>query len=134
MAELAENRAEDPRIPELAARIETAQGPELDTLEGWLADWGVDPAGGGGHDGHDGGSMGIMSQEDMDALGTASGAEFDRLFLEQMVEHHTGAVEMAQTELEEGEFEGALDMAGSIRTGQTEEIAEMEQLLDELDR
>ena len=76
--------------------------------------------------------MGVMSQEDMDALGAASGAEFDSLFLEQMIEHHTGAVEMAETELDEGKFPGALEMAESIRASQSEEIAEMEQLLDEL--
>ncbi len=133
MAQLAEDRADDSRIADLAARIEAAQGPELDTLRGWLGDWGVEAAGGGGHDGHDAESMGTMSQEDMDALSAASGAGFDRLFLEQMIEHHTGAVEMAETELAEGEFRGALEMAESIRTAQNEEIAEMEQLLDELD-
>ncbi len=132
MAQLAEDRAGDPRITDLAARIEAAQAPELDTLEGWLADWGAEPEGDGGHDGHGGSSMGTMSQEDMDALGTASGAEFDQLFLEQMIEHHTGAVEMAETELDEGEFADALEMAESIRTSQAEEITEMEQLLDEL--
>ena len=132
MAQLADDRAEDPRISDLAARIEAAQAPELDTLEGWLADWGAEPGGEGGHDGHGGSSMGIMSEEDMDALGTASGAEFDSLFLEQMIEHHTGAVEMAEVELDEGEFADALEMAESIRAGQSEEITEMEQLLDEL--
>ena len=76
--------------------------------------------------------MGTMSGEDMDSLGTASGPEFDSMFLELMIEHHTGAVEMAETELDEGRFADALEMAESIRTGQAEEISEMEQLLDEL--
>ena len=133
MAQLAEDRADDPRISDLATRIEAAQAPELDTLDGWLADWDAEPAEDAAHGGHDEGhSMGTMSQEEMDALGTASGAEFDRLFLELMVEHHTGAVEMAETELHEGEFADALAMAESIRAGQAEEITEMEQLLDEL--
>jgi uncharacterized protein (DUF305 family) len=133
MAQLAEDRAGDPRISDLATRIEAAQAPELDTLEGWLADWGAGPSGEDGHGGHDGGhSMGTMSQEDMDDLGTASGAEFDSLFLELMIEHHTGAVEMAETELNEGEFADALEMAESIRTGQAAEITEMDRVLDEL--
>lgn len=129
MAQLAEDRAGDPRIADLANRIEAAQAPELGTLQGWLADWDAEPAGENGHGGH---SMGTMSEEDMDALGAASGASFDSSFLELMIEHHTGAVEMAGTELDEGEFADALEMAESIRTGQAEEITEMEQLLDEL--
>ena len=136
MAQLAENRAADPRVSDLAARIEAAQAPELDTLTGWLSEWGVDGAGeDGGHGSgmaHDAASMGTMSEEDMEALTAAEGAPFDRLFLEQMIVHHTGAVEMAETELADGEFPTALEMAETIRTTQNEEIAEMEQLLDEL--
>lgn len=131
MARLAEDRAADPRVVDLAARIEAAQAPELDTLTGWLDDWGADPAEGGGHGmDHDGGSMEMMTEEDMTALTSADGAAFDELFLEQMIEHHTGAVEMAETELSDGEFPAALEMAESIRTSQSEEIAEMEGLLD----
>ncbi len=80
----------------------------------------------------DHGSGGMMSEQDMQALMNATGAEFDRLFLTQMVAHHTGAVEMAQTEAAEGRNSGALGMAESIRDSQSAEIAEMEQLLDEL--
>jgi uncharacterized protein (DUF305 family) len=136
MAQLADERAEDPRITDLAARIEAAQAPEIDTLTGWLGDWGVEPGDDGGHGagmGHDADAMGIMSEEDMDALTAADGAAFDRLFLEQMIEHHTGAVAMAETELADGEFPGALEMAEAIQTTQNDEIAEMEQLLRELD-
>ena len=136
MAQLSDGRAADPGITDLAARIEAAQAPELDTLTSWLGDWGVDAEDGGGHGAgmeHDSGSMGIMGPEDMDALAAASGAGFDELFLEQMIEHHEGAVSMAETEVADGEFPGALEMAESIRTTQNEEIAEMEQLLAEID-
>jgi uncharacterized protein (DUF305 family) len=74
----------------------------------------------------------MMSEQDMQALTNATGAEFDRLFLTQMIAHHTGAVEMAQAELSEGRNTDALAMAESIRDGQSDEIAEMEQLLAEL--
>jgi uncharacterized protein (DUF305 family) len=83
------------------------------------------------HGGMDHGG-GMMSEEDMSALMAASGAEFDRLFLEQMIEHHTGAVEMAVTESAEGQNTDAIAMAGTIRDTQNAEIAEMRQLLPEL--
>ena len=106
MARLAEGQAEDPRVRDLADRIEAAQQPEIETLSGWLGDWDADP----GHmDDGMGGMGGMMSEQDMHSLMNATGAEFDRLFLEQMTVHHQGAVEMAEAE-----------------------IAEMEQLLTEL--
>ena len=49
-----------------------------------------------------------------------------------MIAHHTGAVEMAQTEAADGSNSGALGMAESIRDSQSAEIAAMEQLLTEL--
>lgn len=131
MAQLAEGRAADPRVLDLADRIEAAQGPEIETLTGWLEQWGA----GDGHDMDDGmghGASGMMSEEDMQALRNATGAAFDRLFLEQMIVHHTGAVEMAETELEDGRSTDALALAETIRDSQSAEIAEMERLLAEL--
>jgi len=133
MAQMAESRAEDSRVLDLASRIEAAQQPEIDTLTGWLEEWGAEDSGmeGMDHGGMDHGG-GMMSEEDMSALMAASGAEFDRLFLEQMIEHHTGAVEMAVTESAEGQNTDAIAMAGTIRDTQNAEIAEMRQLLTEL--
>lgn len=130
MAQMAQERAADPRVLDLASRIQAAQQPEIETLAGWLAEWGEED-GGMDHSGMDHGG-GMMSEEDMSALMAASGAEFDRLFLEQMIEHHTGAVDMAMTEIAEGKNADALAMAGTIRDTQNAEIAEMTQLLDEL--
>ncbi|RBY84453.1 DUF305 domain-containing protein [Blastococcus sp. TF02A-30] len=128
MAQMASERAQDPRVLGLASRIEAAQQPEIETLTGWLKEWGAEDDGMGGME-HGGG---MMSEEDMNALMAASGAEFDRLFLEQMIEHHTGAVEMATTEAGEGQNTEALAMANNIRDTQNAEIAEMRQLLTEL--
>jgi uncharacterized protein (DUF305 family) len=133
MAQMAQGRAADPRVLDLASRIEAAQQPEIDTLTSWLKEWGVEDSGTGGmdHGGMDHGG-GMMSEEDMNALMAASGAEFDRLFLEQMIEHHTGAVDMAMTESAEGQNLDAIAMAETIRDTQNAEIAEMNQLLIEL--
>ena len=133
MAQMTQGRAQDSRVLDLASRIEAAQQPEIEALTGWLEEWGVEDSGTGGmdHGGVDHGG-GMMSEEDMNALMAASGAEFDRLFLEQMIEHHTGAVDMAVTESAEGDNPNAIAMAETIRDTQNAEIAEMKQVLTEL--
>ena len=135
MAQLAPDRAADPRVADLAARIEAAQAPEIETLSGWLEAWGTEAgsSGGRGHGGMDHGDTGgMMSDEDMAALAYVSGAEFDRVFLTMMVEHHRGATAMAGAEVADGQSPDALAMAEDIRDMQNAEIAEMEQLLAEL--
>jgi len=71
---------------------------------------------------------GMMSDADMQQLTAASGTEFDRLFLQQMIVHHQGALEMADTEIAEGSNTAALALAQSIKTSQTAEISEMQQM------
>ena len=140
MAQLADQRAEDPRVLELAGQIEAAQQPEIDTMTGWLEEWGEPvPSESGDMEGMDHGSgdmggmgMGGMSEEDMSALESASGAEFDRMFLEMMIEHHRGAVEMAEKEAADGSYPDAVAMAEDIAKSQTAEIDTMETLRDEL--
>jgi uncharacterized protein (DUF305 family) len=135
MAQLAPDRAADPRVVDLAARIEAAQAPEIETLSGWLEAWGAEAT---SSTGTDHGSMdhgdtgGMMSDEDMAALADVSGAEFDRMFLAMMTAHHEGAVQQAGTEIADGENPDALAMAEDIRGTQNAEIAEMQQLLAEL--
>ena len=135
MAQLADGRASDPRVIDLADRIEAAQGPEIETMTGWLEAWGEplpeEDMGGMDH-GSGGMDMEGMSEEDMTALDSASGAEFDRMFLEMMIPHHQGAVDMAETEIAEGSNPDAVEMAREIVESQTAEIAEMQTLLTEL--
>ncbi|MEQ7845742.1 DUF305 domain-containing protein [Nocardioides kribbensis] len=131
MATMAQERAASPEVKELADTIEAAQGPEIETLTGWLEDWGQEVSSEdsmGGMD-HSGGMSGMMTDEDMEGLGAATGAEFDQMFLEMMIEHHTGAIEMAQTEQEDGENPDAVALAEKIEADQTAEIAQMEDLL-----
>lgn len=117
----------DERVSNLALDIKDAQGPEIETLNGWLDDWGI-MTGDSGMD-HSGG---MMSDEDMTALKNATGAEASTLFLEQMTEHHQGAIDMAQQELDNGENPDALALAQKIIDAQTAEIATMQSILDTL--
>jgi len=135
MAQLADGRATDPRAVDLADRIEAAQAPEIETMTGWLEEWGEplpeEDMGGMDH-GSGGMDMEGMSEEDMTALDSSSGAEFDRMFLEMMIPHHQGAVDMAETEIADGSNPDAVDMAREIVESQTAEIEEMQTLLTEL--
>jgi len=74
----------------------------------------------------------MMSDDDMSALEDATGAEAARLFLEQMIVHHEGAIMMAEAEVADGENPDATALAEQIIAAQTEEIATMEELLTEL--
>ncbi|MFH8253140.1 DUF305 domain-containing protein [Microbacterium sp. B2969] len=120
----------DARVTDLATDIKEAQGPEIKTMQGWLEDWGVadDSDSMGGMDHGDG----MMSEDDMAALDAATGPEASRLFLEQMIMHHEGAIEMAQTEVESGQNPDAVALANKIVEDQTTEIATMQDLLEQL--
>jgi uncharacterized protein (DUF305 family) len=129
MAEMAAGRASSPEVEDLAARIEKAQGPEIETMTGWLKSWGEEvPSADAGHAGHSG-AEGMMDAAEMDELAKASGREFDTLFLTLMIEHHEGAVEMARTEQKQGRYAPAKEMAGAVISGQSAEIEEMNALL-----
>jgi len=125
----------DPRVVELAEQIKAAQGPEIDTMLGWLEAWGVDydPDSMGGMDhGSMGGDDSMMSEEDMTLLKDAGAADASRLFLEQMIVHHEGAVDMAQTALDDAQNPNVLDLAQQVIDDQTAEIATMQELLEQL--
>ena len=128
MSRLAPERAQSQQVKDLARQIEAAQGPEIETLTGWLRDWGAAPAEHGSH-GDTGGYGGMMSADEMARLERARGAEFDRAFLEMMIRHHEGAVTMARTELSDGQFPAAKQMAQQIIDTQQAEIDTMRTLL-----
>ncbi|TQL21173.1 DUF305 domain-containing protein [Streptomyces sp. SLBN-134] len=134
MSKMAASQASSTEVKDLAARIEKAQDPEIETMSGWLESWGEDvPSSmpGMDHGGHSGSSdmPGMMDTEDMDELMKASGKGFDTMFLTMMVEHHEGAVEMATTEKDKGQYGPAKKLAGEIITAQNAEIEEMNKLL-----
>ncbi|MGP3689790.1 DUF305 domain-containing protein [Streptomyces sp. IBSNAI002] len=130
MADLAPSRAGSAEVKKLAEAIRKAQDPEITTLSGWLTSWGeqVPAAGAADHSAHGAGG-GMMTAEEMDRLGKASGPAFDTAFMELMIKHHEGAVAMAKTELADGAFPGAKTMAEAIISSQSAEIATMNRLL-----
>lgn len=132
MAEIAQDpaRQASPEVIDLAARIEAAQDPEIATLTGWLTAWGQ-PVEMDTSDGHDMSSMtGMMTAEDMDALATMTDADFGEAWLTMMIEHHQGAIEMANEEQSDGMNTDAKALAGQIVAAQQAEVDEMTALLD----
>lgn len=134
MAELAADRADSPEVRQLAEDIEAAQGPEIEAMTQWLKDWGQEiPSGSTDHGdmGH-GGSQempGMMDESEMRRLTDSGGAAFDRMFLQMMVAHHEGALEMARIEQANGENADAVALAERIQADQEAEIAKMDELL-----
>ncbi|MEV5457486.1 DUF305 domain-containing protein [Streptomyces cellulosae] len=133
MADLAPDRARSAEVKKLAAEIEKAQAPEIEKLSGWLTSWGetVPAEGAMDHSMHGGGMEGMMSAEEMTALENASGEAFDTSFMEMMIKHHEGAVEMAKTEQSDGAHAPARKMAADIIASQSAEIEQMKKLLGE---
>lgn len=153
MARMATTQASSQEVKTLAARIESAQAPEIEEMTSWLTAWdepvtadssmgnmdhSSDPAMTSSTmtdssmtgSGMGGSSMpGMMSEEQMTQLQNATGADFDRMFLQMMTEHHEGAVTMAQTEQQQGQNPQAMELADSIVTSQTAEIDQMNQML-----
>ena len=72
---------------------------------------------------------GMMSDQVMSDLGAATGDTFDQMWLESMIAHHEGAVQMADTEIADGKDPDAIALAESIKAAQTTEIATMKKLL-----
>lgn len=116
----------DDQVQALAQQIKDAQAPEIELMQSWLTSWGMSASGDMSGMGH---GDGMMSDGDMAALEAADGAEAARLFLEQMIVHHEGAIEMAQTELDAGANEEVIALAQTILEAQAAEIATMQNLL-----
>ena len=135
MSDLAAKQASSNEVRSLAARIRAAQQPEIDKMQGWLTAWGA--AGEDSHSGHDSGAMddsksaghGMMTDRQMQDLEKSRGADFDRMFLTMMVEHHKGAIAMADDQSKKGQNSDAKAMATDIRDSQQKEVSEMQGLL-----
>ena len=127
----------DPEVAALAVDIRVAQQPEIEQMQSWLETWGHEPDDDGDHGDHgdmmdDGDHDGMMSEEDLADLESAEGDEASRLFLDQMIIHHEGAVRMAEDHLEAGENPEALELSENVISDQSAEIEEMKELRDSL--
>ena len=127
MSDMVAGHTDNAEVVALAAAIKAAQQPEMDRMTTWLQQWGQPvptPDMSGMHGMNHG--AGMMSADQMDALTALSGTEFDRQWLTMMIAHHEGAIDMANTELADGENPEARQMATDIVTAQQKEITDMQ--------
>ena len=130
LSNMVPDRTTNPEIVKLAETISAAQGPEIETMKVFLVQWNAGEA--GGHEGHDMSDMqGMVDAATMEKLKTLNGEAFDTLWLQSMIAHHEGAIEMANTEVEDGTNADAKKLAQEIVIAQTAEITSMKQMLGE---
>lgn len=141
MALLAYDRTSDDHLRQVALDIVLTQQQQQGQMYGWLAVWGLPQAGtaapmswasGHDHDAPDGVMPGMATAEDLAALRAAEGVEADRLFVELMIAHHVGGVEMARAALDLAEHPAVRRLAQAVVDSQTAEIAVLEALLADL--
>ncbi len=136
LSALVPERSTNPELLALAEQIAGAQEPEINTMKAFLVQWKENPE--DSHDGHgdDSGHVdhsqmaGMVDEATMTRLEGLSGPEFDTLWLESMIAHHEGAVEMAEDELAGGANVDAKALAQTIIDAQQAEIAQMQGMLD----
>jgi uncharacterized protein (DUF305 family) len=143
MVDMTMGRDLDPEMVELTEQIRAAQAPEIEQMADWLEDWDqpvpetsrdhanahADEHGGDAGAEMDADMPGMMSAEEMDALESAQGEEFRTMWLEMMIEHHQGAVEMAENVADDGQNAEVRALAEEIIRTQGEEISTMQDLL-----
>ena len=95
----------------------------------FLVQWNENPDTNSGHSGHGSTARGMVDEATMTKLTSLNGAEFDRLWLESMISHHQGAIEMAKAEIADGDNEDAKTLATNIVTTHEAEIGQMKQML-----
>lgn len=122
--EILDKEGIDERVLTLAEQIRNEQEPEIEQMESLLDQWEIDDDA----EPDDDDDGGWMSEVDMEALEAADGSAAERLYLEGVIEGHEAAVEMAETEMEEGINPDALEVAQLIIEAQTAELATMQDL------
>ncbi|VFA99599.1 DUF305 domain-containing protein [Nocardia cyriacigeorgica] len=130
MAKMVPSRTQNPQLLALAAQVEAAQAPEMQQITTLLESFGKPAPSADEHGGHGGHAMpGMMTPEQMTALENATGPEFDRQWMQMMIEHHVGAIDMANTVLADGVNPDTKALATSIVAAQQAEIDQMKQML-----
>ena len=151
MSRLVTDRTSADDVVEISGKIEAAQADEIAFMQGWLterAEHAPDPAknSNGGHHNHNAEKhattdhnapdhtmmAGMASPAQLKALAAAKNVEFDRMFLELMIEHHEGAIIMVDNLLERpgSAYDPTLfSFVSDIKNDQTAEITKMNVML-----
>ena len=133
MSRMAEAHKANPRVIRLATKIDQSQVAEIRIMQDWLRS--------NGQAAPDTSSWrtmtmpGMLTKEQLDQLDKSTGVEFDRHFLDLMIQHHEGALKMVEDLLKTPRGGQEVDVgvfAADVVTVQTAEIGIMRKLLAEL--
>lgn len=140
-------KTDDPELHTVAMDMARTQQAQIGIMQGWLMAWEL-PARASeppmtwmeGHDhSHGGGSAegevpetmpGLATPEQLVELDEAEGEEAEVLFLELMIDHHLGGIEMAEAEVELGREDLVINLAQGMINAQESEVENMERLLE----
>ena len=134
MTALVQDRTSDRNVRLLSLRIELSQMDEINLMRGWLRQRSEPVPGEGEHGAHVGHGLmpGMLNATQMAELTAARDAEFDRLFLTYMIQHHEGALHMVKTLFGSqggGQQSEMYQFAADVEADQEMEIARMRRLL-----
>ncbi|MGJ8688298.1 MAG: DUF305 domain-containing protein [Gammaproteobacteria bacterium] len=134
MGALVEGRTNREAISAIAQRISISQEDEISMMQGWLEERGQTvPSEHAHHEMESDDLMpGMLSPEDFEALAQADGANFDTLFLQLMIEHHKGAIEMVENLLDQrGSAQDSVlyEFTTEVTSDQNSEIERMNAML-----
>ncbi len=135
LSRLAPDRTANPEVRALAERIDVEQTVEIATMQQWQEFNGFettnpvsayemmmqDPAMIE--------MMGMATQAELDQLETLSDSAFDQLFLQLMIDHHQGAVDMCVEVMTNGQEPVLQSMANDMLTTQSTQIFQMQAML-----
>lgn len=137
------DKTEDVELHTVAMDMARTQQAQIGMMQGWLSAWGLTARASEppmtwmeGHD-HGGGEgevpeamPGLATNEQMEELGDAEGEEAEVMFLELMIAHHLGGIEMAEAEVELGREDLVVQFAQGMVDAQTTEVENMERMLE----
>lgn len=152
MALLIRDRTDDETLRTIAYDMAVTQAGQSGQMYGLLDAWGlsqrssqpamtwtelptIDGSGGGGHQmdpSAPGGMPGLVTAEQLAELRSATGEPAVRLFLELMIAHHQGGLEMAEAVLARTAQPQVVALATGIETSQRAEVLVMQDLLAKL--
>ena len=136
MTALVRQHATTAAVRQMALRMEISQRDEIAMMSTWLRERGesveMSVMGMAHHR-----MMGMLTPEQMETLASARGVEFDRLFLEGMIQHHEGALDMVTTLFNTSgaaQESTVFKFAEEVDADQLMEIERMQALLEQIGR
>lgn len=133
MAKLAIKYSHNKSVLAIAKKIQAEQSPEIAQMQSWLVRAGLTATPQPGMHGMDMGNSRMLTTKQLSALGASRGKRFDRLFLQGMIGHHQGAIQMAALIADSPVAEAKI-LYRNIISVQTAEIAQMKLLLTKIGR